>query len=119
MIASPDHSQSGAKDRNQGQLFSADVPAFRRLERSVHDGGLNSQVDCRFIRHEHRDFVDELLEDLRRSVPVPQYGQLVLNQRMPDYCQRREFKYLFDHDRVSTCVGTKAKAPADAGPAPE
>ena len=37
-----------------------------------------------FIRHQHRDLIDELLEDLRRSVAGPQQRDLVLHQRMAD-----------------------------------
>ena len=71
--------------------------AVSRFERRFDVDWLDRQIDRRLICHEHRDLVDELLEDLRRRVAVAQNRQLVLNERMPDNCQRRKFWRLFDH----------------------
>src|SRR5207245_1195610 len=48
------------------------------------DDILDGQIARRLIRHQHRDFVDELLEDFRRRLAIAQHAQLVLYERMRD-----------------------------------
>ena len=92
-----DHSESGSKDRDESQLFSAYVSSARCFQRSLDIERLDSQVDRCLVGHEHRDLVDKLLEDFCWSIPISQHSQLVLNERMPDNCQRWKFVCLFDH----------------------
>src|SRR5215212_7177751 len=91
------HSEASAQDRNQGQLLAADVLSNGGLERRLNIHWLDCQIDGCLISHQHRDLVDELLEDLRRGFVIAQYRQLVLNERMPDNCQRWKFSDLFNH----------------------
>ena len=50
----------------------------------------SGEVARRLVRHEHRDLVDQLLEDLRGSFAVAQDAQLVLHERVRHDAQRRE-----------------------------
>jgi hypothetical protein len=77
------HPQPRAQDRHERQLLPADAPPRRRLERRLHRHGLERQLARRLVRHQHRELVDELLEDLRRRPTVAQQRQLVLHERMP------------------------------------
>jgi hypothetical protein len=54
------------------------------LQRRLDPARLHRQRTGRLVRHEHRDFIDELLENLHRRLAIPQNGQLVQDQRMPN-----------------------------------
>jgi hypothetical protein len=84
------HAKPRAEDGNERQLLSAHASSDRLFERCFHDGGLQRQIGGRFIRHQHRDLVDELLEDLRRRTAVAQNRDLVLNEWMRDDTERWE-----------------------------
>ena len=73
------------------------MPAGGGLERRDDFTGLEWQLARRFIRHQHGDLVDELLEALRVGLLIPENRQLVLNEWMPDNSQRGEFLYALDH----------------------
>src|SRR4051812_42697709 len=91
------HSESGSKDWYEGELLAADMTADCFLKGRLHVYRLDRKVNRCLIRHQHCNLVDQLLEDFRRRVVVSQDSQLVLNKRMPDYCESRKFGYLFDH----------------------
>src|ERR1044071_196820 len=97
------HSESCSENGNESQLFPADMTAGSALERSFNIDRLDSEIDRCFVSHQHRGFVDKLLENLCWSFPVTKNRQLVLNERMPDNCQRWKFFYCFDHRVKSTC----------------
>src|SRR5262249_27202469 len=60
-------------------------PLERGLDRHV----LERQIARRLVGHQHRDLVDELLEDLRRCFAVAKNTQLVLHQRVRHDAERR------------------------------
>src|ERR1041384_3334344 len=59
------------------------------LERRFHRHILHREIARGLVGHQHRDLVDELLEDLGRCFPVAQDAQLVLNQRVRHDAERR------------------------------
>jgi len=83
----------GTESRSMMRLGSRFTRGPGRLDGALLDRKLAGGL----IGHQHCDLVDELLEDLRRRVSIAQYGQLVLNQRMPDNCECRKLTYAFDH----------------------
>ena len=85
-----DHAEPRAQNRDERQLLPADAATHGPLERRVDDRLLEREVARRLVRHEHRDLVDQLLEDLRRSFAIAQNAQLVLDERMRNEAQRRE-----------------------------
>src|SRR3569833_3689897 len=84
-----DHAQPRAQNRYECELLARDAMAERPLERRFHRHDLQRQITRRLVRHEHRDLVDELLEDLGRRFPIAQDAQLVLIERVRDDVQRR------------------------------
>ncbi len=92
------HPKAGAQNGNEGEFFSAYVPSEGRFEGSDNLDWFDSEIDGGLIRHEHRNLIYELLENLGWSVTIPEDRQLVLNERMPDNSQCRKFSRLFDHD---------------------
>jgi hypothetical protein len=83
-----DHTEPGAKNRYERELLPAHALADRGLEGRIDRRGLEREIVRRLVRHEHRDLVDQLLEDLRRRPAIAQNGELVLNQRVRDDAQR-------------------------------
>ena len=63
-------------------FLAAHPPARRALQWRLDLDGLEREIAGGLIGHQHRDLVDELLEDLRRRAPVAQEGKLVLYQRV-------------------------------------
>src|SRR4051794_3730235 len=59
------------------------------FERRLHRHILEREVAGGLVGHEHRDLVDQLLEDLRRRFTVAQDAQLVLNERVRHDAERR------------------------------
>src|SRR3954462_5043021 len=82
------HTEPGAEDRNECELLPAHALSDCRLERRIDWRGFEGEIVRRLVCHEHRDLVDQLLEDLGRRPTVAQNGELVLNQRMRDDAQR-------------------------------
>ena len=79
-----DHAEPRAQDGNERELLAAHALCGHVLERRVDADRLQRQVARRLVRHQHRDLVDELLEDLRRRPPVAQYAKLMLYERVAD-----------------------------------
>ena len=79
-----DHAQARAKDGHERQLLPAHALSHRWLERRVHGHRLEREIARCFVRHQHRDLVHQLLEDLRRRSPIAQNRQLVLDERVRD-----------------------------------
>ena len=105
------HSEPGPEDRNQGELFASDMPPRRSFERGIDVTALYRQLAGRLIRHQHRDFIDQLLEMLRLRALVAQNGQLVLNKWMPDNNEGRKLADALDHfGRSIPRVGRKLGA---------
>ena len=92
------HPKAGAQNGNEGEFLPAYVPSEGRFEGSGNLDWFDSEIDGGLIRHEHRNLIHELLENLGRSVAIPEDRQLVLNERMPDNSQCRKFSRLFDHN---------------------
>lgn len=91
------HAKARSKDRYKGQLFSADVPSVCGFEGRRDREGLEREVNRCFIRHQHRNLVNELLENLCWSLAAAHYRQLVLNEWMPDNCECRKLLRALDH----------------------
>ena len=91
------HPKSSAQNGNKSEFLAAYVPSEGRLEGSGDLDWFDRKIDGGLIRHEHGNLIHELLENLGRSVAIPEDRQLVLNERMPDNSQCRKFSCLFDH----------------------
>lgn len=78
-----DHAKPGPQDRHQHQLLAGHANSGGRFERRVHGAWFQREPRGRFVGHEHRDFVHELLEDLGWRLAIPEQRDLVLHQRMP------------------------------------
>ena len=81
------HSKSRAKDWNERQLLAADAVTRRAFKWRVHRHGFEGQRARGLVRQQHREFINELLEDLGRSVATPQQRDLVLHQRVANECE--------------------------------
>jgi hypothetical protein len=79
-----DHSESGPEDRDERELLTGDPLADGSLERRLDSDILEREVGRRLVGHQHRDLVDELLEDLRRRAAIAENRDLVLDERMAD-----------------------------------
>ena len=84
-----DHTESGAKDRNERKLLAADALPERGFEWRIDGRGLERQIVGRLVRHQHRDLVYQFAEDFCRRAPIAQNRELVLNKRMRHDAQRR------------------------------
>lgn len=91
------HAEPRSKNRYKGQLFPADMPSIGRFEGCRDREWLEREVDGCFICHQHRNLVNELLENLCRSLAAAHYRQLVLNEWMPDNCECRKLLRALDH----------------------
>src|SRR6185312_7143066 len=78
------HPEARAEDRDERELLAAHALCSHAFERRVDVDGLKREFTRRLVRHQHRDLVDEFLEDLRRRLPVAQYAKLMLYERVPD-----------------------------------
>ena len=84
------HPESGAQDRHERQFLSRDALADGLLERRFNRNRLEREIGRRLVGHQHRDLVDQLLEDLRRRALIAEQRHLVLHQRMAHDDQVRE-----------------------------
>jgi len=84
------HAQTGAENRDERELLPTDLVPGGLFERGLDRHRVEGQLRCCFIGHQHRDLVDEFLEDLRRCSPVAQQRDLVLNKRVAHKRQVRE-----------------------------
>ena len=78
------HADPGAEDRDDGDLLPGDPRHRHPLERRGDLDLLDREVLGHLVGEEHRDLVDELAEELRRSLLVAEQPELVLHQRMVD-----------------------------------
>jgi hypothetical protein len=79
-----DHSEPGAEDWHERELLAGDALADGSLEGRVDRDVFEREVGRGLVGHEHRDLVDEFLENLRRRAAVAENRDLVLDERMAD-----------------------------------
>ena len=85
-----DHAESRAKDRHERQLLARNLLADGGLERRYDLRRSKREVRRGFVRHEHRELVHELLEDLLWCGLIAQQGELVLHQGVREDGQSRD-----------------------------
>ena len=86
---SVDHAEAGPENRYQHKLLPGHTRTDRPLEGRRHLARFERKIGRRVIGHQHRDFVNKLLENLRWRIAVTQQSELVLNQWMASDCQAR------------------------------
>lgn len=76
------HAQAGPQNGHEHKLLSRNSHSVSSLERGFDGAWLEGEVGRGFVRHERRNLVNELLENLRRRVAIAENGELVLHEWM-------------------------------------
>ena len=79
-----DHSKTGTQNGHEGEFLSTDSEPFRSFEWCFDRDGLKLKVLGCLVRHQHRDFIDELLENFRGRLAITEERELVLHQGVRD-----------------------------------
>ena len=79
-----DHTESSPQDWDERELLPGDALTDGALEGGLDGDIFEREVGGGLVGHEHRNLVDELLENLRRRAAVAENCDLVLNERVAD-----------------------------------
>ncbi len=91
------HAEAGAQDRHHGDLLALDDRRIHLGERRLDLLRRHRQVAGELIAHQQRDLLQQLPEQGGRRRLVAHHGELVLDQRMIEHIERREFLEGLDH----------------------
>ena len=77
-----DHTETGAQNRNNRELFTGNHLGLRTADRSFDLHSLQREITGNFISHQSRNLAEKLPEFLRAGFFVPHQRHLMLNQRV-------------------------------------
>ena len=76
------HSQTGAQNRDKGQLFAGNHIGFSHADGGFDFNLFQRKIPGGFVADKHSNFRNQLTEFLRAGVLVTKQGDFVLNQGM-------------------------------------